>query len=399
MTIEINPFSYGSEDYGESVKIRDLVFRKPWGLSIYDDDLSDDQEMQLFGAYDNGRLIGTAFLQEQDAKTGIVRSVIVLPEYRGTGLGKKLMDVIESEAKKKGFEVLKLKGRETVRAFYEHLGYHATSEVFLYRKVPHLMMEKALGEPIILANPAGNLTAFIKTPTDPPTYASTAAKLMKEYPEIEQVGYITKPQMGGVSRLEMMGGEFCGNATRAFGLYTAIEQSLESPISIEVSGLNEPISVVFDKGEQTSSIALKKPNRFVEVKTPFGIFPVVVMEGIVHAIVRERCLSPDEIRAVIDCLKTEFPADAYGVMLCEQASYDMTPYVYVTGTDTLIAESSCGSGSIAYATFKNRHASHFRESIRQPGGIIEVTASESEPDLVYMGGPVDFDRLDKASDR
>ena len=71
---------------------------------------------------------------------------------------------------------------------------------------------------IIMADPAGNRTAIVRTPVPADQRAQIAAKLLqiKEL-RAEQVGFETSPVMGGAGRLDMMGGEFCGNAARSYG--------------------------------------------------------------------------------------------------------------------------------------------------------------------------------------
>ena len=75
---------------------------------------------------------------------------------------------------------------------------------------------------VLRADPAGNITLFVLDPVEKSRRAEIAAQLMAvpEY-QAEQVGFVCTPQEGGDGRMEMMGGEFCGNATRAFGLLTA----------------------------------------------------------------------------------------------------------------------------------------------------------------------------------
>ena len=77
---------------------------------------------------------------------------------------------------------------------------------------------------IARADPAGNITLLVLSPVEKPARAETAARLMgMPQFQAEQVGFRCPPQAGGDGRLEMMGGEFCGNATRAFGMLLARE--------------------------------------------------------------------------------------------------------------------------------------------------------------------------------
>ena len=71
---------------------------------------------------------------------------------------------------------------------------------------------------IIMADPAGNRTAIVRTPVPADQRAQIAAKILQINDlRAEQVGFETSALMGGTGRLEMMGGEFCGNAARSYG--------------------------------------------------------------------------------------------------------------------------------------------------------------------------------------
>ena len=83
---------------------------------------------------------------------------------------------------------------------------------------------------IIMADPAGNRTAIVRTPVPADQRAQIAAEILKiRGLRAEQVGFETLPVMGGAGRLDMMGGEFCGNAARSYGylLWKEIQEKQE----------------------------------------------------------------------------------------------------------------------------------------------------------------------------
>lgn len=145
MEFEIRQINYGSAEYEESLRIRDEIFRKPWGLSIYDDDNSADAKDVLFAAFDGAEMVGMTFLQTENPQTARIRSVITIPRARGVGLGKKLMDKAEELAFEMGFHRLVLRARVSALGFYEKLGYRTVGEIYEYRRVPHVEMEKLIG--------------------------------------------------------------------------------------------------------------------------------------------------------------------------------------------------------------------------------------------------------------
>ena len=144
MAIVMKKIEYGSKEYDETVHLRNEVFRKPWGLDIKDDDLSVDKDMEIYGAFLDGKLVGTVFLTEHEPGVARVRNVALYDEYQGMGLGSYLMDFIENLAKEKGYEKCYLMGRTSVEPFYEKLGYTTIGKPYDYRTIPHVDMIKDL---------------------------------------------------------------------------------------------------------------------------------------------------------------------------------------------------------------------------------------------------------------
>jgi predicted GNAT family N-acyltransferase len=141
--IVIKTISYGSSEYEDSIDLRNEVFRKPWGLDLRDEDLSSDKDMEMFGAYEEDKIVATIFLTEDDKEAARIKSVAIFEEYRGKGLGQYLMNVVESIAKKRGYKRVKLMGRVSAEAFYNKLGYETISNPYDYHTISHVDMVKA----------------------------------------------------------------------------------------------------------------------------------------------------------------------------------------------------------------------------------------------------------------
>lgn len=88
------------------------------GLPI--EDLSED--MLLYGLYEeNARLVGTAGL-EVFGPVALLRSVLVVPEKRGSGYGKYLLRGVEAYARAQGVLRLYLL-TTTAEHFFQHRGF------------------------------------------------------------------------------------------------------------------------------------------------------------------------------------------------------------------------------------------------------------------------------------
>jgi diaminopimelate epimerase len=252
---------------------------------------------------------------------------------------------------------------------------------------------------IVVADPAKNITVFaFEDPGDREGRAETARAILADPRfKAEQVGFVLPPESGKTGRrfwrLEMMGGEFCGNAVRSFGLFVARETGLRGrvPVAVEISGADAPLTVIADTEAGTAEAEIPKPRG---IDRAAGGVPLVIFDGIVHAVVPDA--EPGEkvfrrIRAAVEERRRDRPA-AMGVMFFDTASRFMTPVVYVAATDSLVFESSCGSGSAALAVWETRNAGdgEIRLEVRQPGGVIEARVRRRDGEIagVSIGGPV-----------
>jgi len=99
-----------------------------------------------FVAYDTarGEPVGTARLRFPEEATGKAERVAVLRPYRGQGIGVRLMERVESEARDRGCSRVRLNAQTHVEEFYADLGYETVSGVFHEAGIPHVEMVKEL---------------------------------------------------------------------------------------------------------------------------------------------------------------------------------------------------------------------------------------------------------------
>jgi GNAT superfamily N-acetyltransferase len=83
-----------------------------------------------------GRILGTAGLEGDT-----LRTVFVLPEAQGLGVGRRLMAAIEGLAGERGVEILQVPASLTARPFYSHLGYRESKTVFFGEERTVLMQK------------------------------------------------------------------------------------------------------------------------------------------------------------------------------------------------------------------------------------------------------------------
>lgn len=142
--VEIRIISYNSDEYKQSLELRDLVLRKPLGLNLSEADVEGEENQIHIAAVEDKNLVGCVVIAPIDSTTAKVRNMTVHPDRQGLGVGKDLMFFAEKIAKEKGFSQLTMHARKTAVRFYEKLGYIAIGDEFLEHGIPHIIMEKCL---------------------------------------------------------------------------------------------------------------------------------------------------------------------------------------------------------------------------------------------------------------
>lgn len=236
-------------------------------------------------------------------------------------------------------------------------------------------------------NPTGNITLIVETPVPRESQASVAAYLMSLDKDAEQVGFLEKAESpDSALRLQMMGGEFCGNASIAAA---ALEFSrlIPSPadkaaLSIEVSGAGKPLSINVEcigENKFSGSVSMPLPESYFDCELVYKgkhhTLPVVRMPGICHAIITDG-ISLDFAEEAIAEWCRQLSTEALGLMFYNSAEGLLRPLVYVQSTGSTVWESSCASGSCAvcaYESFKCGDGTII--SLTQPGGTLKVKSS------------------------
>ncbi|MDR1239486.1 MAG: hypothetical protein LBK27_05180 [Treponema sp.] len=259
---------------------------------------------------------------------------------------------------------------------------------------------------LVIADPAKNITVFVLNPVA--DRAAAARELLADKSlGAEQVGFAVPPaRSGGLWRLEMMGGEFCGNAARSFGLFVAREQGLsgDQTMVIGMSGVEKNLPLRVNVEEGRAAVEVPGPLAVETLEFEGRSLPVYIFDGITQVIAVD--IPPEEkncvrIRAGVeerfarpaagqDSLRQS--GAALGIMFYDTAAAFMRPAVYVYGTESLIFESSCGSGSAALAVWRTEGGGDGEAAwaVRQPGGIIEARVFRRDGVVhgVSIGGTV-----------
>ena len=216
----------------------------------------------------------------------------------------------------------------------------------------------------IKTSPTENMTLLIETPVPREKHLEIAEKLIA-YGSVyaEQAGYIEEPENPAAEkRLQMMAGEFCGNASLSLAAVLAEEKGLsvgeETEIILEVSGADSLVNCRMKKEEigYSGRVVMPLPQaiayRTFHLEGETYELAEVVFEGISHVIVPvslwgENATEKAELAAKV--WAAEMPA-AFGILLFEEEKGELRPLVSVQGV-TLIWERGCGSGTSAIGCY------------------------------------------------
>lgn len=245
---------------------------------------------------------------------------------------------------------------------------------------------------VAVLDPAGNVTAIVCSDVPAAERAHVAAQILR-LPElgIEQVAFLTAPRSGGEIRLEMMGGEFCGNALRCAGFYQALRNGAQgkSCVFAEISGADGVQPVMADTAEGTASTVMPLPLSVQSAGWADVQAARVTFAGITHFVID--CAQPDET-LVQRAIAAAPEASAVGAIFLDRAHGSIKPVVFVRETASCVAENSCASGSVAAAVVLTADfADGITEiGIGQPGGTLEVGVQRTDGAVtgLSIGGAV-----------
>lgn len=235
----------------------------------------------------------------------------------------------------------------------------------------------------VIIDPTRNTTLLVTNPVPRDLQPRLAARLLKLEPDAEQVGFVER--CGAFpGRLQMMGGEFCGNASMGFGAWLCQQVPVGETrdLTLEISGAPAPVacSITTLPDCWLGTVQMPLPEAIQMMTFPLEDqtveLPVVCLPGIHHIIVPADLLSPTQAESVIRGWSNLLPVEAVGILRLTESPLRIDPLVYVKPTDTAVWERGCGSGSAAVGAWLTQRDKADRcVSIRQPGGTIAVTTS------------------------
>lgn len=142
MAITVLEIAFDSEEYRQTVQLRDEVLRRPLGLTFSAEQLAAEGSDIHLAVMENESVIACAILTPMNEHRIKMRQVAVSPDKQGTGIGKRLVEYCEKAAIRRGFTEMFLHARAAVVPFYEKSGYCTVGEGFVEVGIPHRAMMK-----------------------------------------------------------------------------------------------------------------------------------------------------------------------------------------------------------------------------------------------------------------
>jgi diaminopimelate epimerase/GNAT superfamily N-acetyltransferase len=239
---------------------------------------------------------------------------------------------------------------------------------------------------IAIAYPSGNTTAVVfdqLLSADRKVLNNAIMDTWKNngnnQPEIEQCCFISQSSdPRAIARVEMFGGEFCGNATRSAAWLITSGKDYKG--LIEVSGAARPLEFTVKNGDV--SVEMPLPND----RTLFQLVPegtLVQLDGITQLVVADqdpRQLLTQLLRENKYSLASQ---PAVGVSSYNPSSSKAKFCVWVNEVDTIFDETACGSGTSAIGiavTAKDQTSTML--PVTQPSGETITTETTYDNDKI-----------------
>jgi N-acetylglutamate synthase-like GNAT family acetyltransferase len=135
---------HGTKEYLQMVNLRNDILRRPLGLHFEEEELEEEKEDVLIGAFDDEKLIGCCLITRMDSTTCRLRQMAVPSTLQHKGIGASLVSFAENVARDIGYRMMMMHARKTAVGFYEKFGYYISGDEFMEVTIPHYVMLKKL---------------------------------------------------------------------------------------------------------------------------------------------------------------------------------------------------------------------------------------------------------------
>lgn len=129
-------------EYADVFALREEILRKPLGLSLHNEDLSNEVNDYILVAEEDDVIVACLVLTPHNAQMVQLRQMAVAEKMQGKNIGRQLVGYAEQFAWEKGYTHTMLHARMVAKGFYEKLGYTQQGGIFTEVNIPHVEMVK-----------------------------------------------------------------------------------------------------------------------------------------------------------------------------------------------------------------------------------------------------------------
>lgn len=249
-----------------------------------------------------------------------------------------------------------------------------------------------------LYSPGGNDTALVEgNNLDNQIKKIINDKIMCIHHNIEQVGFVNTDKY----KLEMAGGEFCGNATRSAAYYYLNGKPGEINISVSndmiiKAGINDDEKAWAQIPVYDSKNCIKAIDNGIYEVIMNGIKYVILDEDISKDYLLDKKSIKENAMNILNKYKVK-DSEALGVIFLESKSdkIKIHPVVWVKSINTLFYETACGSGTTAVAILQAVNTSKNQNiDIIQPSNQIitsKIYINKGKVEDAYILGNIKTD--------
>ncbi|NTU46642.1 hypothetical protein HGA88_03365 [Candidatus Roizmanbacteria bacterium] len=240
-----------------------------------------------------------------------------------------------------------------------------------------------------ILRPAGNDTLLINGIPERSIRNKLVELAFQQFPLVEQVGFYSFNNRNKQGRLEMAGGEFCGNALRSLAYLLLAGNKGE--LSFQVSGTTKILTAGIKKSKSSfTEIPLKTNSNTRLLENNLW---QIDLEGITQLITNKRnILGADKAKKTAKNILSKYQLlesrSAAGVMFLtkKKEEYFMEPVVWVRNIQTFFYETACASGTAAVGMYLRKSV-----SVNQPSGQlmnVDVRKVDNEICQIFIDGPI-----------
>lgn len=143
--IAIKIIDFSSAQYAEVLHLRNEVLRFPLGRSLDKVDLEgESQQLHFVAMTQQGQIAGCLIARKIQGETYKLRQMVVRDNFRGRGIGAKILEEAERHLKNLGAQEFELHARIGALGFYEKCAYVREGEIFKELGIEHVKMCKKL---------------------------------------------------------------------------------------------------------------------------------------------------------------------------------------------------------------------------------------------------------------